>query len=301
MRLLTVALACLATTLALAAPPPTLTAPLFSKAPVIDGKMLPGEWAESVGFAGFSTGDKLQRRAARGFVGADEKNVYVAIQSQLPAAGPLTAEVKRDSLKTVFDDSVEVYIDPTPDETDHVDYQGLFNSLGKGGYNIHKSGKPAEAEAWSGGWKVAHSLGAGWWTCEIAIPIANMKLVAPGRKTTDGVWLINLCRNWKQPWEWSSLAPGGGYANSGLRFRFVKASLPVAQFTYTGDPTFPPAELTLHVSNPGKQAANVQAILKLTRNNMPELKQEQALKLAAGQSQELKLKLDANDPTTIYD
>lgn len=286
---------------ALAAEPAPMTVPLFAKAPVIDGKMASGEWVGAAGFAGFSSGDKLQRRQVRAWIGADETTLYVAVQSQLPAAGPLTAEVKRDSLKVVFDDSVEVYIDPTPDEADHVDYQGLFNSLGHGGYNIHKSGKAAEAEAWAGGWKQARSLSGGWWTSEFAIPIANMKMVAPGRKTTDGVWLINLCRNWKQPWEWSSLAPGGGYANSGLRFRFVKTPAPAAQFSYTGDPALPPAELTLHVTNPGKQPANVQAALRLTRNNMPELKQEQALKLAAGQSQDLRLKLDANDPTTIYD
>lgn len=294
-------LSLLAVTAALATPAPPLTVPLLSKAPVIDGKLLPDEWTEVVAFSGFSTGDKLQRRLARGFVGADEKTLYVAIQSQLPAAGPLTAEVKRDSLKAVHDDSVEIYVDPTPDAADHVDYQGLFNSLGKGGYNIHKTGKPVEAEAWSGGWKQAHSLEKGFWTAEFAIPIAAMKLVTPGRKTTDGVWLVNLCRNWKQPWEWSSIAPGGGYANAGVRLRFIKTAVPVAQLSYTGDPSFPPAELTLRVHNPGKQPASLQAALKLTRNNMPELKQEQALKLAAGQTQDLKLKLEANDPTTIYE
>lgn len=283
-----------------AAPAP-LIVPLFVKAPVIDGKMAAGEWGGAVGLAGFQSGDKLQRRQVRGWIGADETTIYAAVQSQLPAEGPLTAEVKRDSLKAVFDDSLEVYVDPTPDVPDHVDYQGLFNSLGKGGYNIHKTGKPAEAEAWSGGWKVANSLGGGWWTCEIAIPIAKMKMVAAGRKTTDDVWLINLCRNWKQPWEWSSLAPGGGYANSGLRVRFTRAAAPVVQFGLSGDATFPPAELSLKVTNPGKQPLSVKANLDLTRNNMPELKQEQVLKLAAGQSGELKLKLEANDPTTIHD
>lgn len=45
-----------------------------------------------------------------------------------------------------------------------------------------------------------------------------MNMVENGRKTTDGVWSINLCRDWKNGWEWSSLT--GGYPNSGFHYAY---------------------------------------------------------------------------------
>ena len=127
--------------------------PLLSTSPTIDGRIEPAEWRDAAGFDGFVTRGSLQRRRVRAWIGADEATIYLAIQSQLPTLGPLAATVKSDSLKAVYDDAVEVFIDPTPDAPDHVDYQFLANSLGKGGYGIHKSGNPAEEESWSGGWR----------------------------------------------------------------------------------------------------------------------------------------------------
>ena len=49
-------------------------------------------------------------------------------------------------------------MNPTPDAADRVDYQYLINSLGKGGYNIHKLGAPNETEAWHGDWKTANTF-----------------------------------------------------------------------------------------------------------------------------------------------
>ena len=103
-----------------------------------------------------------------------------------------------DSTKTVFDDAVEIFIDPTPDAADHVDYQVIVNSAGKHGYNITTSGNPKEDVAWDGKWEQAQSQHDGVWDFECAIPISSMSLVAKDRKTTDGVWLINLCRDWKK-------------------------------------------------------------------------------------------------------
>ena len=118
-----------------------------------------------------------------------------------------------------------MFVDPTPDAADHVNYQFVVNSLGKGGYGIHTSGTPAEESNWAGKWRHAHGLHDGWWHFECAIPVASMKMAGPARKTTEGVWQINLCRDWKSDWAWSSLAPGG-YDKSGLRFVFTKEPAP---------------------------------------------------------------------------
>jgi len=276
--------------------------PIRDEAPVIDGRIDPGEWAVAAGFDGFNQVGKdgqLERRRVQGWVAADEERLYVAIRSQLPDEGDLLTAVTADSLKAVYDDSVEVYVNPTPDAPDRVDYQFLVNAKGRGGYNIHKLGNPQEAEAWRGDWPQAHSLHDGVWDFECAIPVASMGLAGQGRKTTDGLWTVNLTRNWRPDWTWSAIATG--YANAGLRFRFARAGAPAVQCTCDGDRALPPAAHGVTVVNPGNQPLQAQATLRLVRNNMPEVKQEETLSLAPGESKALRLAVDAADPTTRYE
>ena len=77
-------------------------------------------------------------------------------------------------MKAAYDDAEEVYVCPTPDAADRVDYQFLCNSLGKGGYNIHLLGAAKEEPSWQGQYRQAHAQQDGWWNTEIAIPLANL-------------------------------------------------------------------------------------------------------------------------------
>ena len=121
---------------------------------------------------------------------------------------------------------------------------------------------------------------------------------ARGRSATDGLWAVNLCRDWKPDWAWSSLS--GGYPHSGARF-VSPAPAPGVRFFWSGDPTFPPAEARLIVCNPTREPIAVNASLDLVRNNMPELKEDKTLALPPGASQTLRLAFAKNDPTTIFD
>ena len=275
--------------------------PLLTTPPTIDGRIEPAEWQDAAGFDGFITRGTIERRRIRAWIGADEGTIYVAIQSQLPAMGPLAAVVRSDSLKAVYDDAVEVFIDPSPDAPEHVDYQFLANSLGKGGYAIHKSGNPAEEESWSGGWRQAHGLHDGWWHFECAIPVASMKMAGPGRKTTDGAWRINLCRDWKPDWGWSSLSPAAAYANSGDRFVFTRQGAPVVQYVHDGDPALPPSRGHLTLRNPGSRPLELRASLGLVRNRMPEVSRRQMVSLKPGETSSLDYAIDENDPTTVFE
>ncbi|MCY3020350.1 MAG: DUF6067 family protein [Planctomycetota bacterium] len=275
--------------------------PLMKQAPKIDGTIEPQEWSAAAGFDGFITlnDGKLQRRRARGFIGATETHLYVAIQSQLPDEGALLAEIKTDSLKAVYDDAAEVFVCPTPDATDKVDYQFLTNSLGKGGYNIHVLGAAKEDVAWRGDYQQAHGQHDGWWHLEAAIPLAKLGAGAQGRKATDGVWAVNVCRDWKPDWAWSSLS--GAYPHSGLKFAFTTDAAPGVRFEWSKDPSVPPVEGQLTVCNPCDKPLELKASLSLVRNNMPELKEEKTLKLAPGASETLKMAVAENDPTTVFD
>jgi hypothetical protein len=279
----------------------TFIVPLAKQAPKIDGRIEPAEWAASAGFEGFGYDGKLQQRRAWAYVAATADTLYVAVRSQLPSEGSLAAEVAADSLKAVYDDAIEVFVNPTPDAPRQVDYQMLANSLGKGGYGVHTKGGAEENAAWQGGWRQASTLHDGWWDFECAIPLASMPAAGAGRKTTDGTWKINLTRDWKNPWEWSSLsAEGGAFAFSGCVFKFVAEGAPAVQVTAAGDPFVAPFEHVMRVHNPSAQALDLVAALSLTRNNMPELREEAPLKLAPGETKEVRLKAPADDPTTHF-
>jgi hypothetical protein len=279
----------------------TFIVPLAKQAPKIDGRIEPAEWAAGAGFEGFGYDGKLQQRRAWAYVAATADTLYVAVRSQLPSEGSLAAEVAADSLKAVYDDAIEVFVNPTPDAPRQVDYQMLANSLGKGGYGVHTKGGAEENAAWQGGWRQASSLHDGWWDFECAIPLASMPAAGPGRKATDGTWKINLTRDWKNPWEWSSLsAEGGAFAFSGCVFKFVAEGAPAVQVTAAGDPFVAPFEHAMRVHNPSAQALDLVASLSLTRNNMPELREEAPLKLAPGETKDVRLKVPGDDPTTHF-
>ena len=275
--------------------------PLMKQAPTIDGNIDPIEWALAAGIDGFvqQTDLKLEPRRVKCFVGATETTIYVAIQSQLPDEGDLLTRTNADSLKVVYDDSLEVYVCPTPDSSDKVDYQFIANSADRCGYNIHISGNAQEEPSWKGNWKHASGLHDGWWHFECAIPIESMSTVTKGRKTTDGVWSINATRNWRPDWRWTSLT--GGYANSGVRFTFTSEPAPAVQYAWKSDPCFPPTDGTLTISNPSAKPLQLNAILQTTRNRMPEIKEQKAITLNPGQSDTMKVELAGNDPTTYFD
>jgi len=275
--------------------------PLMKAAPKIDGRIEAAEWAVAAGFEGFGRdGGVLNQRRVYAFVGATETHLFVAVRSQLPDKGSLRATIDRDSLKAVFDDAVEVFVNPTPDDAKQVEYQFLVNSLGKGGYQVHTLGGATENAAWRGPWQQAHGQHDGAWHFECAIPIATMGMVAPGRKTTDGAWKINLTRDWKSPWEWSSLsAAAGGYAFSGVRFVFDRAA-PAVQYSAASDPFLADFAGTLTLHNPTGAPLAFDAAATLERNRMPAVRAGEKLTLAPGQTKQLVLTCPPDEATTRF-
>ena len=126
--------------------PAPMRVPLFRAAPAIDGRIDPAEWRGAHSFEGFKNmgNHRLEQRRVRGWVGATADTIYLAIQSQLPDKGELRIRFDRDTLDVVSDDSIEIYLNPAPDQADNVDYQMLVNSKGFGGYHLHTQGNPGQ-------------------------------------------------------------------------------------------------------------------------------------------------------------
>ena len=114
--------------------------PLMPQLPTLDGKVVAEEWSNAAGFDGFAWEGQLERRHIRAFVGATEDYLCLAFVSQLPEEGQLTAQIQKDTLKLVYDDSVEIWIDPTPGSEHGSSFQMLANSLGCQAYEMHARG-----------------------------------------------------------------------------------------------------------------------------------------------------------------
>ena len=184
--------------------------PVMDQGPVIDGKIEADEWALSTGFDGFGGNDgELVQARVSGYVGRTLTHIYVAIKSRLPDEGTLLAAVQRDSAKTVYDDAVEVFVNPSPDSPRRWN-TNYWPTPWANAATMHARGGAAENPAWRGNWKQSHGFHDGWWHFECEIPITSMGQVAEKRRTTDGAWRINLTRDWKHPWQWSSLSATEG-------------------------------------------------------------------------------------------
>ena len=155
---------------------------------------------------------------------------------------------------------------------------------------------------WNGNWLVKCGQQDGWWHCEIAIPLAS---IAPGRKAADGAWGINVCRNWKQPWAFSSLG-GGAYApGKDIVFRFA-SDVSAVRHEHRRDPLSGEVESVLSLSG----LANLRAVQRLQRDMMPDVlvdeklgeKKEIPLRVQDAGSKSMKLSIDvtSDDGKTIY-
>ncbi|MBI2297701.1 MAG: hypothetical protein HYU66_01895 [Armatimonadetes bacterium] len=243
-------------------------APLTPQPPALDGRIDATEWAAAVGFDGFAWEGRLERRRVRAWVTAAPDTIYVAIRSQLPAEGALVAAIDKDIEKLVFDDSVEVWL------------------------AMHARGNAKQDPGWDGGWRVASTQHDGWWDWECALPLAA---VAPGRRSTDGAWGINLCRNWKQDWAFSSLG-GGGYApGKEVLFRFVPGA-PAIQHTQRRDPAGTDVMSVVAIAGP----ARVQVVQRLQRDKMPDVLVDEHHDIAAGKPFEVPLTVDDQNTSGTF-
>lgn len=251
--------------------------PLMPRAPVIDGRLDAGEWDAACGFDGLWMDGKLEERSARAWVGATETDIYVALESELPEQGKLLTAIDRDVVKIVFDDAMEVFIDPAPGAQRGVEYQFLASAANRRFYQAEGRGGQAAPPGWDGRYEIRHGFTPTRWVTEVRIPVAS---VAPGRRASDGAWGISVCRDWKQPWKFSSTAPR--FRSGGTSFTFVKDGGLAVQHRYLADPFTRLVHLQVNMHNPGGAPCEVRSLVELKRNTMPELRDEKTLVVAPG-------------------
>ena len=179
------------------------TAPLFENPPRIDGRFSSSEWVRAVGFDGMKSDEVLEERAVRAFVGATETDIYVAVVSELPQDGALLGKISSDTPKIMYDDTVEVFLNPAPSAGDNQRFRLIASVSGASCCLARSEAGPAERPDLRARCMIEHGFSRDHWIAEFRIPIGS---IAPGRGATEGQWGIDVCRNWKNPWKSSSIA-----------------------------------------------------------------------------------------------
>jgi hypothetical protein len=287
-RLSLVAAAVAALLAAAPSPAAEYRVPLTPQPPQLDGNIEPDEWAGSAGFDGFAMGGQLERRRIRAFVAATPSHLYFAFLSQLPEEGELLTQVTAETIKLCYDDSIEVWIDPSPDSAHGRTFQMIANAAGRRGFLMHARGNERAEPGWRGDWSVANGFHEGYWHCEVAVPIEG---IAPGRAADQGAWAINLCRNWKNPWAFSSLG-GGPYEPQGIRFTFARENVLAIHQETEGEPFLGKFDTSLLIANTTGAPIPIAADIVLKRGAAEELQAAETLTIAPGASERVALPLE---------
>lgn len=161
--------------------------------PAIDGVVSSGEWAGAARVTGFNNvpGGKVSSHQPHLMIKDDGSKIYFCFQSQLNGK-ILKAENVGHDANIWDDDSIEIFLDPTPDTEDF--FQVIINSRGVVFDQHSEPGRNhQERKKWDcSGIEIASKQDNGIWTTEIAMPYSAFSENPPGNAKK---WLLNFCES----------------------------------------------------------------------------------------------------------
>ena len=217
---------------------PEVRIPVMSRAPQLDGVVGEEEWKEAARIEGFAGRERsepmlLAPHQAGFWVGADDKNLYIAVVTATPPGeGPLARVQPAPEGKNArvnLDDAVEVMISPL--EGDGI-YRLLLNAKGAISATHEVSG---EKTIWKSGVEVRNGREGDLWALEARIPLANLGVT---RKELEKGIGLSVGRIWKRvqnteaETRWSGLTTGEG---RGLPTVTLDPAAPVVQMKKVTD------------------------------------------------------------------
>ncbi len=164
----------------------TLKPPLISTPPLIDGDLSDSCWQNIVPvhtFAKDAPGSPLSDVR----VCYDRDNLYLAFSCPDPRIRELLVEHSTRDGDVWADECVEIFIDPRRDRETY--YHFVVNPKG-----VQYDGRRSREEVgagWNGHWRSAAKIQGDAWTCEIAIPLAEL-VDGP---TVGNTWGMTFCRS----------------------------------------------------------------------------------------------------------
>ncbi len=267
---------------------PEVIMPLLKLAPQIDGVIEEGEWntLHVSRFVAQRAGGKdlLQPRLGEFWIGCDTTNLYIAVRSAVhPTAGPMAEhepEGAKDIGQTIYDDSIELWIDNDPEGKGGKYYQIMVNSLGATFDKMHDRADGSANLWWRpDDFRQAHTVENGVWIAEFAIPLADLEIEDLSQPIA-----MRVCRNYKYPWDQSRWAPNVNAfdsAESMARVKFVESAPVVSEVGFQDDDGI---RVAVDVANPTGAALPVHVKLGYNAEQQPRYYEEWEAVLEPGAS-----------------
>ena len=279
-----------------ATPPPEVSLPLMKSPPQIDGEITAVEWAcatKVLGFVGYRSG-KVTPRDGRFWVGCDGKELFIAVQTEMPPDGKLlnraVPDGDRDIIAAARDDCIELWIDPHKGQTtgDRRYFQIITNPRGTlfdRAYDLSNQANPVDV-SWHVKWRYANKVIAGWWHVEIAIPLDAIGAT----QDLDHPWGMRVVRNWRRPGGQSHWASAHRAFNDVPSMPVVRwdANAPVTQMTSLHHEHQEP-RIAVSVHNPGDRPIAAKVFLSNAWSMDPPREQERSLTVGPGQTESVEL------------
>ncbi|MEN6643035.1 MAG: glycoside hydrolase domain-containing protein [Armatimonadia bacterium] len=211
---------------------PLATVPLMRQAPVIDGKLAPGEWDQAVGLGMFTVKGKLVPEQPVIYLACDGQSFLVGARFPLPE-GKAPARLVKDRDGALWqDDALEVFLASGGDAS--VYHQFIVNAA-----NARYDGERQNA-GWNGEWSSATFVGQGFWSLEMAIPLSTLKATAADGQT----WRANFAWDCKTPSSFlATWAPIVGNLHQSASFGELVFSAKAPGFQLAGPRVLPEGRL----------------------------------------------------------
>jgi hypothetical protein len=200
---------------------PTLSVPVFDNPIKPDGMLEDKSWQGAATFElGPANRDRKEKYPAKGMIGYDAKNLYLAfIVRHSTTLKPPSIPNRRDEEIYKESDAVELFIQPDGTE----DYGHMVFDFVGHLYDNHHGDEKAQGLGWNPDWKVAiHRLEEGQWTAEVVIPFESLKPFATKPPASGTTWRANFCRYSIHDSQVSNWSATFGKFHQTQRFGFLK-------------------------------------------------------------------------------
>ncbi len=182
---------------------PEVTIPRCRQAPVLDGRLSPGEWQYAATLTMFEAYPNALPQVVREeqpvfYLCWDSQYLYVALDSIDSNTSTIVAACsEHDNLRIIGDDCLEMMLAPGSGEQvnryDFCTYYLAANALGTL-WDCKFVALLNEAHnSWESGADLANSVDGTRWVCEMRVPLASISLQPPADGT---VWRPNLDRTY---------------------------------------------------------------------------------------------------------
>jgi len=192
---------------------PQVTIPKLTGAPVIDGKLMPGEWKNAAAVSLFGLYNKRGVFSAEQpvfYAAWDDTYLYIAMDSRESSANSIVSRTVRNDFSSIIgDDCVEIMLAAgTGKEVFDMDFGTCYIAVNALGAIWDAKFKPQRNEChntWQSGAEFASETDGSRWTLEMRVPLKNISIepIHPGTR-----WRINFCRTFYK-YQWVALNPSG--------------------------------------------------------------------------------------------